>query len=343
MISTPEIASEHRPRKNLRVMARVVAWTIAVVIAAAGSAQGITQYSGAAVALDGRINGWGVTDAYYSGMYHTAYASTTLTSPKGRTTSSGWRNAANWVRADAYLIWDGTDLGSYLARSSHKFYCPVVRLMYTLPRSSGSGTAPSVILSLRTGNDKKVSNDNSRRGNYISEVGTELLGPIYSIDPFGGRLWVTGVEIVGTVSPSIFAGTIIFNRKIVDSRFYQNSSEETQYRVTNQMEPVEPAMQDQIPGPNVQGVTVVYDLDAPGVGNALSAPAGTIRRKRTNYAEWAVLSNGTKVSTDFKWYSVLSVIVDENGVGERLLEQPGIITGDNKAAVGVTKTTWDLK
>ncbi len=138
MIWTPEMPRERRPRKNLRVMPRVVAWTIAVVMAAAGSAHGITQYSGAAVSSNGTTNGWGVTDAYYSGMYHVAYVSTTLTSPNGRTASSGWRNASNWVRADVYLGWDATDLGSYLARSTHKFYCYAILRMSYLPNSSGS-------------------------------------------------------------------------------------------------------------------------------------------------------------------------------------------------------------
>ncbi len=139
MISTPDVARVHPLKNNLRVLPRRFAWATLLILAAAIPVRGITQYSGAAVALDGSINGWGVTDAHYSGMYHTAYVSNTLTSPNGRTASSGWRNAGNWVRADVYLGWDATDLGTYLATSNHKFYCPYAGTVLR-PNTSGSTT-----------------------------------------------------------------------------------------------------------------------------------------------------------------------------------------------------------
>jgi len=139
MFSTPRVARVYRLKNNLRVLPCRFAWGFLLILAAAIPAHAITQYSGAAMAPTGQINGWGVTDAYVSGMFHTAYASTTLKSPKARTASSGWRSASNWVRADAYLGWDATDLGTYLATSNHKFYCPYAGMILR-PNTSGSTT-----------------------------------------------------------------------------------------------------------------------------------------------------------------------------------------------------------
>jgi hypothetical protein len=60
-------------------------------------------YSGAWAGSDGTVYGWGVTDVTSSTMYHVAYVSTTLTSPKGRKAASGWLSAHNSVRADVSL------------------------------------------------------------------------------------------------------------------------------------------------------------------------------------------------------------------------------------------------
>jgi len=84
---------------------------------------GWDTYSGSSVGSNGTTYGWGVTNVPQAGYLHTAYVTTTLTSPKGRTISSGWRSATTSVRADVSLSWDATDEGTYLVKSTHKGYC----------------------------------------------------------------------------------------------------------------------------------------------------------------------------------------------------------------------------
>ncbi len=54
---------------------------------------------------------------------HTAYVTTTLRSPNGRTATRAWVSALNSIRADVSLAWDSTDLGNYISTSTHKAYC----------------------------------------------------------------------------------------------------------------------------------------------------------------------------------------------------------------------------
>src|SRR5574337_999401 len=96
----PKDDNAERPARNI---VRLFAGAVFVAMMAATSAQAITTYSGASVSSNGTVNGWGVTDAYVSGMLHTAYVSTTLTSPRGRTSGSGWQHATTSVRADVNL------------------------------------------------------------------------------------------------------------------------------------------------------------------------------------------------------------------------------------------------
>jgi hypothetical protein len=83
----------------------------------------------------------------------------------------------------------------------------------------------------------------------------------------------------------------------------------------------------------------VYDWDSPGTGNSSNAEVGHIRRKRSNYREWAELSNGMKVSGDLYWFSRVSVYKSQSS-GDLLKTD---ISGDNIAGVGTTKTTWNLQ
>jgi hypothetical protein len=80
-------------------------------------------YSGASVGSNGTTYGWGVTNVTTGSYIHTAYVTTTLRSPKGRTAIRNWQSAWNSVRADISLAWDSTDLGTYTTTSTHKAYC----------------------------------------------------------------------------------------------------------------------------------------------------------------------------------------------------------------------------
>jgi hypothetical protein len=111
-------------------------------------------------------------------MYHASYISTTLTSPNGRTASSGLFHAAGSVRVDVYLGWDANDLGNYLASSFHAFYCYAGMIMIYLPGSSASVTAPFVVLTLRTTGQPSL--DNGARAEYQFQLGTYNLGTMFS-------------------------------------------------------------------------------------------------------------------------------------------------------------------
>jgi len=83
----------------------------------------VAGYSGASAGSDGTVYGWGVTDVTTYSYIHTAYVTTTLRSPNGRTATRAWLSARNSIRADVSLAWDSTDLGTYTTTSTHKAYC----------------------------------------------------------------------------------------------------------------------------------------------------------------------------------------------------------------------------
>jgi len=110
-------------RLYLLALRTLFALTVAAIVAATPG-YGITTYSGASAGSNGTVYGWRVTDAYVGAyMTHTAYVTTTLRSPSGRLSSSGWQSATNYVRADVSLGWNATDLGNYTVESTHKAFC----------------------------------------------------------------------------------------------------------------------------------------------------------------------------------------------------------------------------
>jgi hypothetical protein len=80
-------------------------------------------YTGASVGSNGTVYGWGVSDATTYSMFHMAYVSTALYSPKGRYNGYGMHSAQNSVREDVSLAFDPTDLGTYLVQSTNEGYC----------------------------------------------------------------------------------------------------------------------------------------------------------------------------------------------------------------------------
>jgi hypothetical protein len=338
MKSTSEVATLYQPKVSLAAMPRLLAWGILLVLLAAVPVKAMSWYSGSAVAPDGTVNGWGVTDAYQAGMYHVAYASTTLTSPNGRNASSGLLHAVASVRVDVYLGWDANDLGNYLVSTFHAFYCYAAMKMIYLSGSSASVTAPFVVLTLRTGTGLTASPDNAARGEYNTRMGSINLGTYFSTgEPV--HMFRTGVEIMGSVMPPTYTGTIQFRRTIVKKRMYHDTDELPEYRKDNEPDDWDDALQDQNPQSGVAGM--VYDLDAPGVGTAQNDPVGYIVRLRINFSEWAQLPNGTHVSGNLLWFSHLSV--KRTGSTTEALQTQSGITGDNIAGTGNPPTTWNLQ
>jgi hypothetical protein len=295
-------------------------------------------YSVAAVDSSGKVSGWAVT--WVVGMQHEGYVTTALQSPNGRVASA----SGTWIgqghsRADVYLPYASNDLGTYTISSYHSAYCAIMGWFILNRLTQSSTTVPFVTLTLRTGNDITVSLDNDKRQGYHDEMNTYILGYFRS----GGssdHIWVTGVEVLGTVKPNTYTGTFTFHRTIVAKRVYHDTVELTQYRADNLPDGVEPLLEDLNPQSNGSNGKI-YDLDMPGFGSAASDPPGYIYRKRVNFDEWVTLPDGiTKVSNNLLWYSHTSIVASANG---DQAEQTYQAQGDNQAGTGNPKTTANLQ
>lgn len=199
-----------------------------------------------------------------------------------------------------------------------------------------------VTLNLRTGTDKTVSSDNSARATYISFVGSDSLGTFFATGQ-GGNAWGTHVEIVGTVTPSNYLGTVKLERDIIEKRIYDNQTLFTDGIVTNQAD----NSQDDLRDDNPQSGTsrgIVYDLDGPNIASTAKTPLNAIRRRRTNFRQWATIDGvrqgdpRIRASADFGWFQRLSIIKTSNG--DQLQSD---VAGDNIAGTGTTPLTWNLK
>ena len=212
--------------------------------------------------------------------------------------------------------------------------CPVGTVY---PVGIANGTAVWVTLSLRTGISLSPSSNDNKGNNYITDLGSNNLGTFFSSGT-SAHLWRTGVEIVGTVSPSNFNGTIILQRQIDYTCTYTGADGSVLDGpcVSDAPDISDTSLLDESPGTSAGQA---FDLDAPGLGPSPSAPLGTILRIRTNFHQWATLGDGTtRVSDDFQWYSRISVVNASPGVGLQT-----DIGGDNIAGVGTTKTSWNLQ
>jgi hypothetical protein len=333
MNPSAERTRAHRLKNTVRAAPRILAWTIALIVGAAASAQGITTYSGASVGSNGTIYGWGVTDAYVGGMVHTAYVTTTLNSPHGRLANSGRRSGTNTVRADLSLPWDPTDLGVYFTTTDHEYWCWIVLTLFPLGQTDGQTTVPYVLLSLVT--TGTIPNDNAGRTAFSSTLGTTSLATTYYSTQ---AYWGNGVEIIGTVYPANFSDTITIHREVREDRIFRGSSLYQQSAPPIYDDTSYPPMREDYPQSGGSAAKV-YDLDAPGISGSGTAP-GTIWRIRTNFRQWAVLNSmGLVVSPiNLYWYSRVSII--ETTGSDQLKTD---VSGDNVAGVGQTRTTWNLQ
>lgn len=194
-------------------------------------------------------------------------------------------------------------------------------------------TVVKVDLSLRT--TGTASTDNSASTNYSGCIGSTNLGTLLVS---GGctHIWSTGVEVIGTVTPSNFAGVITLHRLIVDKRSYDDMTLIDSQ--SNAPDDSDPTFRDDDPQSGGSSGKI-YDLDAPGTGSTSQTPINGIRRRRVNYRQWATLGNsGAKVSSDFTWYTRVSIIKTSNG--DQLRTD---VTGDNVAGAGTTNLTWNLQ
>ena len=292
-------------------------------------------YSGSSVDSSGKVSAWGVTNV--AAMQHTAYVTTTLTSPNGRTVSAD----GTWIgmghsRADLYLSYAQNDLGTYTTTSIHSAYCVVMGWFILNHLTQSSTTVPYVVLTLR--NSGSVSADNHALNAYNQFNGTTALGTYHSTTD---GYWQTGVEIVGTVYPTTYTGLIFLERQILSRSDYNNST------TANPVFPPCPgnATCDDTsnplfldPDPQSDGSNgKVYDLDTPGIP-PLSTD-NTYYRIRVNFREYAMAEGvPVQVSGDLRWYSRLSV---SRTNGQTNLKTD--VTGDNVSGLGTTNLSWNLQ
>ena len=124
MNSIREMTIEPRlwPRAFLSALRGATLVAMLTLITAA-PAHADVWYSGAAVAPNGAVLGWGVTDVTNYSMFHMAWATTTLTSPVKHRQASSTASAQNWTRTDVSLAFDPDDLGTYSVSTFHEGYC----------------------------------------------------------------------------------------------------------------------------------------------------------------------------------------------------------------------------
>ena len=300
------------------------------------AAYSYSMYSGTSVGGDGTVLGWGVTNASFPNMWHTAYVRSTLQSPNGRRVDSGTLSNDNSVRADISLSYDGTDLGDYFVTSYSDGYCHRVNTYLFRYTFSGSEiTVPYVVFTLRTSGT--VSADNGGRASYIGYLGYDALGCFFSqgTDP---KAWRTGVEIMGTVFPSFYTGMITIKRTIIDARWYNYNNANPVDSWSNVPDNTpDPFLRDDDPQSGYSSGKV-YDLDAPFMASGSNNPMGFVWRRRVNFLQWATLPDGTPVSGNLYWYSRLSIIKQSGGD-----QKETTFSDDNLAGLGTTALSWNLQ
>lgn len=209
-------------------------------------------------------------------------------------------------------------------------------------RGSQNISVVKVTISLSSSGD--LSTDNSAKDRYHNLIGPLLGRNIqHTTTPNG---CVVGVELVGNVMPTDWTGKIEMRRKRLGARVYhgQNGTARDRDREPTGVETSDPLNRDDDPQSNGSNGKV-YDFDAPGAG---AVDPGEIERLRLNLHEYAVFSgeptNSTKELGSLDWYARTSCQVLTSGPElAGFVDDPQRVPGDNQAAPGSTRLTWDLK
>jgi hypothetical protein len=167
-------------------------------------------------------------------------------------------------------------------------------------------------------------------------LGAEIF---YNSQP-GPYSCAVGVELVGAVTPSNYAGLVTLKRNIVSTAIFDGQNSDTRPDITKPpgADNSVASLVDNVVGAG--GAGQVFDLDPPSVG-AISV-SGAPERYRTNFQEYAVLgdtnsSTAKQVGAFYPYY----VAVSCGGT----LNAPALDTtvpGDNVAASGTIPLTWNL-
>jgi hypothetical protein len=207
--------------------------------------------------------------------------------------------------------------------------------------STGSASFSVVSVSISLNTSTPIQND-IQLANFSSNIlppnpppGTRVLGAEIFYNQ--GQPWscIVGVELVGTVIPSGYAGQVTLRRNIVSTAAFIGQSPYQDPGLRTGPDDSSPGYLDSTVGGGAPGQ--VFDLDPPGVGPQPTGP----ERYRTNFQEYAVLgdlTSGTVVGQSLNYY----VAVSCGGT----LSSPSLDTavqGDNVANTGVVPLSWNLR
>ncbi|HEX8565741.1 MAG TPA: hypothetical protein VF648_08720 [Pyrinomonadaceae bacterium] len=208
-------------------------------------------------------------------------------------------------------------------------------------------TVLSVTLSLRFSNNQTVSTNNSARNNQQTGIGTlSLGGPIFSTGQLPNR-WRHVIEIVGTVLPANYSDEIVLRREVINTRSWDannNLAGSAGCDPPQQTPCDDTSTSDFLDTDASDSAGNIYDIDSPG-STLVNAQLGTIRRRRTNFRQWATVTQNNagqvqnvRVSVDVTWYQRLAIELTNNGI---IINN--VVPGDNIINSGATNTTWNLQ
>ncbi len=208
--------------------------------------------------------------------------------------------------------------------------------------SSRSFTVVRVDLSLNLSGSAAL--NNAGRNGYQAAIGSlQLGGPFLTAGNQPGFL-VIGIEIVGMVYPSNYTGNIKIVRELISTSDYDETTAppNTKGKCAPNNPPCDdtsPAeIRDDVPG-------TIYDLDSPGPPKNFTSTEGAIIRRRSNFRQWATVSQldshltkDVRVSSDITWFNRTSIKI-VNGAGQVLSD----VSNDNQNGSGTTPLTRNLQ
>lgn len=170
---------------------------------------------------------------------------------------------------------------------------------------------------------------------YEGIFGHTNLGAFDNLADFGCK---TGVEIVGTVTPTNYTGLVVIRRTLLNFGAWDGSTPIGQGINTIPRDDTsnDPILDNDPQSGGSSGK--VYDLDAPGAENVDLNHTFRIRQNLSSYAVLDSRFNTVPVSTSLAWYSAVSCTMTSNGP---VLNRD--IPNDNKAAVGTVNLSYNLQ
>ena len=180
-----------------------------------------------------------------------------------------------------------------------------------------------------------VSLENSRYLDYLTDFNTDDLGCMFDQATPQAPCHRAGIELWGLVFPSdLPAGFLSWRRMKVKKRTYHNGveySNECEDNVTDTCH-----WSDTDPAPN----STVYDLDSPTLAHKASLPEGSIRSRRTNFAQWVNFGLIDRCSNDVRWFERQSIKKSDFATNAWIRDYT--IGTDNEIGPGTTSTRCDL-